>query len=96
MLAASLAKIVGGNKHHVLPHFFLGPSDPTLLSFFLSFFISLSLASSGEGVQRRRRHDLAMPGGGKESHVAEVGGSGGEAAVWFHPGRDHDDETVAL
>lgn len=37
-----------------------------------------------------------MLGGGKESHVAEVGGSGGEAAVWFRPGRGRDDETVAL
>lgn len=37
-----------------------------------------------------------MLGGSKDSHVAEVGGNGGEAAVWFRPGRDHDDETVAL
>ncbi|BAF29991.1 Os12g0548600 [Oryza sativa Japonica Group] len=48
------------------------------------------------GARRQRQHDLAMLGGGKESHVVEVGSSGGEAAVCFRPGRDHDDETVAL
>jgi hypothetical protein len=37
-----------------------------------------------------------MLGGGKESHVVEVGGSGGEAVVWFRPVRGRDDETVAL
>lgn len=41
VLGAPLAKVVGENKQHVLPLFFLNPPDPTLLSFFLSLFFSL-------------------------------------------------------